>query len=300
MGDKQQRLEDAKNVPLVEGGNEKGDKNKQPETHKPPANPQEGKGKVSTKKLEANLKLDRGSGEDDFAYGDRLTKEVEALVVKENNSVYETGKRLLVIMKEALYQEDTFNSFLAGHRTANWGRSKCYEVVAQVEDFILGGFRKVPQSKLEKVGWRKVQEVRGSIKEGIMDLDEALSSAQTLSMTDLIKLKRDWAVAAARASGKNPTILRACQTCTSIRERDFSQPGNDERVYIATIRTSQEMTPDGKIDKYDVTSKPIRLAVAKITYCEKRGLILALGHKQSAADGIRTGETCTFYREAII
>lgn len=249
--------------------------------------------------VESMLELSREQGEDDLAYGDRLNKEVEALVVEENESVYKTGKRLFVIMNEGLYQEETFNKYLASGKTTAWGRSKAYEVIAQVQDFILGKVVKVSQDRLDRVGWRKIQEIHGAVRDGIVGVDDALGCAGALSVQDLIKEKLDWILADARKRGLSPTVLKACQTCTFLRTFDPVQYTTKLGIFLADIDVRTDETAGVKKVTYEIHGVPIKLGETECSYCAKRNIGLSLGKQLSRPQGVAYAETCGFYEEAI-
>jgi len=255
---------------------------------------------VNGAEAEVMLELDRAQGEDDPEYGHRLNKEIESLVVEENESVYNTGKRLFIIMSENLYQEDSFNKYLASGRTTAWGRSKAYEVISQVQDFILGKVVKIDQERLDRVGWRKIQEIHGAVRNGIIGIDDALASAGTLSVQDLIKERLDWVLADARKRGLSPTVLQACQTCTFLRTFDPAQQMAKLGLWLADIDEPFEDEGDGSVrEEYKVRGTPIRLQATECSYCVKRNIGLALGKPLSRSRGLAYGEACTFYEEAI-
>ena len=248
--------------------------------------------------IEEELGLPRSEGEDDASYSHRLVKSLEAAVIDESGAVYETGKRLVILADERLFQEETFNKFVASHKTSGWGRSKIAEVMSQVRDFLLGSVVKVEERRLAQIGWRKMQEIHGVIKDGIIDVETALADAEVLSVQDLVKNKKDWRMAYAKQMGLAPTSVNSCLSCMELREWE---PGKDNNaLYLGEGVGETEITDavEGTVSKAMVMSQDTRqLRVKKLVYCNATGNVLYVNGKMSRTSAEARAETCPYFKE---
>lgn len=242
--------------------------------------------KLHGKALESALGIKRQGGEDDATFLDRLAKEIDAVSLEEHRATYEVGKRLVVVEQEGLYQEDTFAEFIASHRVKGWGRSKVAAVMGQVRDFILGGVARVEQGQLERIGWRKVEEVRGPIAKGAVTARVAFREAEALSARDLAKKRQEWLVAHAKAKGIQATIAKSCETCTKMCEW---KPSTDQReLMLARVFTSE---------KSQVVSEQQTLRVDSICFCKQTGNVLSVNKKPTKAQSSDRARHCGWYEE---
>ena len=248
--------------------------------------------------IEVELGLPRIEGEDDANYSDRLIKSLEASVVDESKSVYATGKRLVILADERLYQEETFDKFVSSHKTSGWGRSKIAEVMSQVRDFLLGSVYKVDEYRLAKIGWRKMQEVHGVIKDGIIDAETALADAEVLSVQDLVKNKKDWRLDHAKAMGLAPASVASCLACMELREWSENDDGR-VLMFGEKIATTEVTSSDNS----ESTTCPVmgasseHLRVGKITYCAASKRLLKVNGKLTRTEAEARAESCPYYKE---
>jgi hypothetical protein len=270
-------------------------------------------GQVTGRALEEALGLVREPDEDEPTFGQRLTREMEAHVGDEGLHVYETGKRLLLIVAEKLYQEDSFEQFLAGSNVKGWGRSKVLEVMSQVRDFIVGEVFRVPIGRLAKIGWRQVQEIHGLVKEGVVAPDVAFEAAEGASRSDLAKLKTEWWIAYAKSKGLKPMVIHCCQTCVSQRLFDWRDRAamSEEQVllvkkYTNVAKGETVEVANKKGEKLETIAGPItivtqsmNLALQQLVACKVTRRVLAVNRVLTRQEGERIGETCVSYREAI-
>jgi hypothetical protein len=202
----------------------------------------------------------------------------------------QTKQAIPIIGKEQPLVQTGYETIMTSMLSENY-ISKCPED---------GKVVKIDQERLDRVGWRKIQEIHGAVRNGIIGIDDALASAGTLSVQDLIKERLDWVLADARKRGLSPTVLQACQTCTFLRTFDPAQQMAKMGLWLADIDEPFEDEGDGSVsEEYKVRGTPIRLQATECSYCVKRNIGLALGKPLSRSRGLAYGEACTFYEEAI-
>jgi len=241
------------------------------------------------KELEKLLGVKRGKAEDDATFMHRLSIEIDAEYREEAEAAYNVGRRLWLIRAEGLYQEENFEEFIAASRVKGWGRSKIMEVLGQIQDFVIGEVEQIPVERLARIGWRKIQEVRGSIREGIVSVEDALADAEALSTRDLARKKQEWKLAAAKAKGLSPDKLKTCQTCARLRKWERKGDEKARSVWLGCVEDNSEGA---------TIRSATELMVDKMVYCDATGRVLAVGTTEiNKREAVLRAENCISHEE---